>query len=197
MTLSRPQNGTLVDLLDRVLDKGLVLQADLVVSLAGVPLIGVCLRAAVAGMETMIRYGLMTDMDAKIRLSSGALSKRPSVGLTGGEQILYKGLGACRYERGLYQTWQYGHVYITSQRFLLHQEIFDKLLLHLPLEDISFVSLVPGDEDKGKELILKLKSGDSQSLRSSNPSALVSAVREARSKQGELRRDLMTPPIAA
>lgn len=57
------QRATLSDLIDRVLDKGLIINADLVVSLAGVPLIGVNLRAALAGMETMVKYGLMQDYD--------------------------------------------------------------------------------------------------------------------------------------
>ena len=58
---------TLSDVLERVLTKGLILDADVVIVLAGVPLIGVKLRAAIAGMETMRRYGLMVDWDEKIR----------------------------------------------------------------------------------------------------------------------------------
>ena len=65
-TASRPQ-ATLVDLLDRVLDRGLVINADVVISLAGVPLIGINLRAALAGMETMVKYGLMREWDQSIR----------------------------------------------------------------------------------------------------------------------------------
>jgi len=57
------QRVKLSDLIDRVLDKGLVINADLVISLAGVPLIGVNLRAALAGMETMVKYGMMQDYD--------------------------------------------------------------------------------------------------------------------------------------
>ncbi len=59
--------GALVDLLDRVLDKGLVVQADIVVTLAGVPLLGINLRAALASMDTMISYGMMEDLDEAIR----------------------------------------------------------------------------------------------------------------------------------
>ncbi len=55
------------DLLDRILDKRLVVQADLVISLAGIPLVGVSLRAAIAGMDTMLKYGMLTDWDEKIR----------------------------------------------------------------------------------------------------------------------------------
>jgi hypothetical protein len=53
--------ATLTDLLDRVLDKGLFLRADLVISVAGIPLIGVTLSAAVAGIETLLEYGIMSD----------------------------------------------------------------------------------------------------------------------------------------
>ena len=63
---SNPQ-ATLVDLLDRVLDRGLVLHADIIISVAGVPLVGVNLRAALAGMETMLRYGMMTEWDERSR----------------------------------------------------------------------------------------------------------------------------------
>jgi len=67
MEPTRNSHATLVDLLDRVLDKGLVINADIIISLAGVPLIGVNLRAALAGMETMLEYGLMKEWDARIR----------------------------------------------------------------------------------------------------------------------------------
>lgn len=59
--------ATLVDLLDRALDRGLFLRADLVVCMAGIPLIGVSLSVAVAGTETMLKYGVMTDWDQEIR----------------------------------------------------------------------------------------------------------------------------------
>jgi hypothetical protein len=67
MEPTRNSHATLIDLLDRVLDKGLVINADLIISLAGVPLIGVNLRAALAGMETMLEYGLMKEWDARTR----------------------------------------------------------------------------------------------------------------------------------
>lgn len=67
MEPERNIKATLVDLLDRVLDKGLVIHADLIISVAGVPLIGVNLRAAIAGMETMVEYGMMKAWDDSIR----------------------------------------------------------------------------------------------------------------------------------
>ncbi|MDP2704463.1 MAG: gas vesicle protein [bacterium] len=61
MEPTRQGRATLVDLLDRVLDRGLLINADLIISLAGVPLIAVNIRAAIASVETMLDYGLMRD----------------------------------------------------------------------------------------------------------------------------------------
>jgi len=76
---SRP-SATLVDLLDRVLDRGVVINADIIISLAGVPLIGVNLRAALAGIETMVQYGVMRKEDLQVRAQeaeAGAHSMTP------------------------------------------------------------------------------------------------------------------------
>ena len=61
------RRATLSDLLDRVLDKGLFLRADLVISLAGIPLIGATLSVAVAGTETLLKYGILSDWDEALR----------------------------------------------------------------------------------------------------------------------------------
>ncbi|MEI6509887.1 MAG: gas vesicle protein, partial [bacterium] len=53
----RVQAATINDLLERLLDKGVVLSLDLVIGVAGIPLIGVNLRAAIASLETMLEYG--------------------------------------------------------------------------------------------------------------------------------------------
>jgi hypothetical protein len=60
---TRDTHATLVDLLDRVLEKGLVLNADLLINVAGIPLLGVNLRACLAGIETMLKYGIWQDWD--------------------------------------------------------------------------------------------------------------------------------------
>lgn len=63
----RERDVTFTDLLDRVLDKGLVIRADIIISLAGIPMLGINLGAAIAGMETMLRYGIMEEWDKEIR----------------------------------------------------------------------------------------------------------------------------------
>ncbi|MFH1628659.1 MAG: gas vesicle protein, partial [Pseudomonadota bacterium] len=50
---SRDGGGSgLVDVIDRILDKGLVINADITVSIAGVELLGIKIRAALASFET-------------------------------------------------------------------------------------------------------------------------------------------------
>ena len=49
--------GTLADILDRILDKGVVINADITVSLVGVELLGLQIRLALASFETAARYG--------------------------------------------------------------------------------------------------------------------------------------------
>ena len=67
MNPTRDTHATLVDLLDRVLDKGLIFDADLIIHVAGIPLLGLKLRAALAGMETMLEYGIWQDWDEALR----------------------------------------------------------------------------------------------------------------------------------
>lgn len=76
MKPTKDAHATLVDLLDRILDKGIVINADIIISVAGVPLIGVNLRAALAGMETMVKYGVMQAWDEKIRAEVNTAEKR-------------------------------------------------------------------------------------------------------------------------
>jgi hypothetical protein len=51
-------SGSLVDVIDAILDKGLVINADILISLAGVELLGIKIRASLASFETAARYGL-------------------------------------------------------------------------------------------------------------------------------------------
>jgi hypothetical protein len=67
MKPTRDTHATMVDLLDRILDKGLIIDADLIIQVAGIPLIGVKLKAAIAGIETMLKFGIWEDWDAAQR----------------------------------------------------------------------------------------------------------------------------------
>ena len=63
-------SGGLADAIDKILDKGLVINADIAVSVAGVELLGIKIRAALASFETAARYGL--DFPSGTNLETGA-----------------------------------------------------------------------------------------------------------------------------
>lgn len=63
MKPSRSEDAV-VDLLDVLLRDGAMIQADVVITVADVPLVGISLRAAIAGMTTMTRYGFFEDWEA-------------------------------------------------------------------------------------------------------------------------------------
>jgi len=64
------ESGGLVDVIDRILDKGLVLNADISVSVGGTELLGVKITATIASFETAAKYGLEfpsgTNFDAPV-----------------------------------------------------------------------------------------------------------------------------------
>lgn len=70
MQPTRTDQHALVELLDVLLDEGVVVQADIVVTVADVPLVGISLRAAIAGMATMSEYGLLAEWDTATRANA-------------------------------------------------------------------------------------------------------------------------------
>jgi hypothetical protein len=63
MAFERASSGTsLVDVLDRVLDKGIVIDAYVRITLVGIDLIGVEARVVVASVETYLRYAEQISM---------------------------------------------------------------------------------------------------------------------------------------
>ncbi len=55
-------------MIDRTLNKGVILNADLVITVADVPLLAANLRLALASVETMLKYGMMNDLLKPISL---------------------------------------------------------------------------------------------------------------------------------
>ncbi len=68
MTLqsSRETAGTLADVIDKILDKGLIINADITIAVVGVALLDIRIRAAVASFETAARYGLEFPSGTKL-----------------------------------------------------------------------------------------------------------------------------------
>lgn len=154
------ENG-LVDLLDKLLNKGLVLNADLIISVAGVPLIGVTLKAALASIETMLDYGMMEAWDLSTRewyAKEFANKKSP---LVEGEELLLRTFGSIWYEQGIICTWRPGFWYITNQRLVLWRKEPGETLFESPLEEIEgfWVGRELHFEKEREEIHLQLESG--------------------------------------
>jgi len=96
--IQRTDNVGLVDLIDRILDKGLVINADIAISLAGTEILGIKLRAALASFETAAKYGLAfpsgTNLNAPAWKELGCETNAcPKCG----EQIFSKSESFCPY----------------------------------------------------------------------------------------------------
>lgn len=98
----KDRGGTLADVVDAVLDKGLVINADIMVSLAGVELLGIKVRAALASFETAARYGLEFPSGTNLETAAwreAALEKArcPGCGekFAGRVELLDSGCPAC------------------------------------------------------------------------------------------------------
>lgn len=163
MEPTRNSHATLVDLLDRVLDKGLVVYADLIISVAGIPLIGVNLRAALAGMETMLKYGVMKDWDERTRAWESEHRKKKEISVVPGEEIILEMLGSYYCSEGIYAAWRMGRIYLTGKRLILYHPSFEEVLFETSLEKIKGGALETEEYFTGKErenLCLLLESGD-------------------------------------
>jgi hypothetical protein len=58
MQPQRSSEGTLTHVIETLLDRGLVINADIAVAVGGVELLGIRIRAALASFDTAARYGL-------------------------------------------------------------------------------------------------------------------------------------------
>ena len=94
MPVERAAGGTsLIDVLDRVLDKGIVIDAWVRVSLVGIDLITVEARVVVASIDTYLRYAEAMGITAPVaRPPTGGLAG-PAAELTPGEDLGGAGTG--------------------------------------------------------------------------------------------------------
>ena len=199
MEPTRDTHYTLVDLLDRVLDKGVVLYADVIVSVAGIPLIGVNLRAALAGMETMLSYGVMQEWDQRIRAERSEIGAPGELALVDGEQVKLRVFGAHYYSEGIYSAWRPGHFYVTDRRVVLHQSGFNGTLFETPLEAITGLAIQRDNhsfnESQRENLYLSLSSGNIALLHTLDVHKLREAIGEEMTALGLTTREIPAPPV--
>jgi hypothetical protein len=75
-----PRQLTIVDLIDRILDKGVVWTGDITVSIVGVDLLSLKINLVIASLETAKRYGVKLPWEkweqAQLKKVSVKSSKR-------------------------------------------------------------------------------------------------------------------------
>lgn len=69
MSLSQVQRRdlSLVDLLDRILDKGVVITGDITINIGRVELLSLKINLVIASIETAKRYGIRLPWEAPLR----------------------------------------------------------------------------------------------------------------------------------
>lgn len=174
----RDPEATLSDLLGVVLDKGVVLHLDLLVSVADIPLVGITLRGALAGIETMLEHGMMKQWDAQTRAWIQKSVGR-DVPLEEGEEIGGRMAASIQLERdGAGAVWRPGALYLTDRRVLLFRREPRAVLWEARRGDI--VSARIGDEpalDGTRRPILELDTrGGTVTLLTSDPHAVVAQL---------------------
>jgi hypothetical protein len=175
----------LVDILDRLLNKGVILSADLIITVAGIPLIGLSLKAALASIETMLDYGMLEAWDRETRewYKRQLLVSDPP--LAEGEVVLYRTFGYIWYSQGLISSWRPGFWYVTDRKIFLWRREPEEALFEAHLETID--SIEAGSEiDFGKvrdELDLEV-AGRVARVRSSDVSEFEEAIRKALASHG-------------
>ena len=80
----QPDSVGLVELIDRILDKGLIINADIKIDLVGTEILGIKIRAALASFETAAKFGLAfpsgTNLNAPAWKTLGVETNCPSCG---------------------------------------------------------------------------------------------------------------------
>jgi len=198
MEPTRNSHATLVDLLDRVLDKGLVLYADIIISVAGIPLIGVNLRAALAGMETMLQYGVMQDWDERTRAWEREHRQEKELSVISGEEIILEMLGSYHYSQGIYTAWRMGRIYLTGKRLILYHPSFAEVLFETPLERIRGLAIEREEyfteREERENLCLLLEGGKIARLHAVDTLKLRQAVEQQMAKLGVAWQEMPTLP---
>jgi len=179
MEPTRSPQATLNDLLDRILDKGIMLNTDLIVSVAGIPLLGVNLKLALAGMETMLEYGIMEDWDEAQRAVAAKERKENGPLLDKDENIIFSVFGTHWYSKGIYESWRSGTIYITDRRLIMFRKMPAEILLEINYNEMQAMALKEVPHYTGvarQELHILLKEGEIAKLHSKNSDNLQKTI---------------------
>jgi len=170
----RNPQATLPDLIDVLLNRGVVVHLDLIISVADIPLIGVSLKAAIAGIETMLEYGMMRSWDEQTRAWVQRSISR-TVPFLPDEELIARMAGACE-SSGYSSTWRPGTVYLTNRRLFVFRREPREMLWEARLDAIRAIETYVDNTIGGQARTrVRLRTGDGSILRlsASDPERLV------------------------
>ncbi|WP_138419144.1 gas vesicle protein [Sinomonas gamaensis] len=150
LTPTRDREATLAALVDSLLNKGVYLDLDAVITVAGIPLIGLSLRAALAGMETLLEYGMFEDWDERTRAWARRLAPA-GLDLADDEEIVARMPGAYRLDLTP-PVWQPGTVFLTDRRLLVYRSEPAAMLWQAPRARVTHVGKVSERGVGGKDV---------------------------------------------
>ncbi|GGZ41070.1 gas vesicle protein [Streptomyces poonensis] len=179
---TRDPRVTLDDLVEVLLNKGAVLHLDLIVAVADIPLIGVNVRAALAGMETMLEYGMMRHWDEATRAWAERSARRRGIDLREGESAVCRMSGGHLLTGGVYTGWRPGTVYLTDQRLAVLRDEPREILWQAELGAVRAVRLEPERTAGGEErlrLRVALADGTEELLSAQEPEKLRERLADA------------------
>lgn len=183
MEPTRSPIATLNDLIDRILDKGILLNTDLIISVSGIPLLAVNLKLALAGMETMLQYGIMEDWDEAQRAIANKEAQTKEVPLKKDEYIIFSVFGTHWYSKGIYECWRAGTIYLTNKRLIMFRKAPAEVLFETPYEEIKAMALKEKPHFTGilrQELHLLLKEEEIMPVHSIDTLELKEAIERDR-----------------
>ncbi|MER5480351.1 gas vesicle protein [Streptomyces sp. NPDC002734] len=180
MKPTRDPRVTLDDLVEVLLNKGAVLHLDLIVAVADIPLIGVSLRAAIAGMETMLEYGMLRQWDESTRAWAERSAGRRDLDLRAGEELVTRMPGGHLLEEGVYTGWRPGGVHLTDQRLVVLRRDPREVLFEAGVRDLRTVQFetetTVGGEQRTRLRVATLD-GRTALLSAADPHGLHEALR--------------------
>lgn len=192
---TRDPRATLPDLIEVLLNRGVILHLDLIISVADIPLIGVSLKAAIAGIETMLEYGMMRQWDEETRAWVQRSISR-SVPFLEDEELIARMAGGVEH-RALYTAWRPGTVYLTNRRLFVFRREPGEMLWESRLEAIQAVEPDPERSVGGEErlrLRIHLSDGSATRLSAAEPERLAALVRrEVEQAGGRVRAAVPQP----
>jgi len=153
MLATRKSEVGLVDLLDRVLHKGLVLNADVIITVSGIPLIGLNLRAILASVYTMVAYGMWKDWDQAQRAIASEEERHKVLEATRflrGQTPVYRSFCSCRENSGTIRAWRPGTLYVTDTRVVVNRREPLEILSESEFEKLAGYAIEDAETAAGK-----------------------------------------------